>query len=386
MRLFRHLLRLSLDRAITDFRRSVNEQLDLQYEADAFEALGQDAQGFDMLKVPRVYRHLCASQVLTLEYIPGVTLAQASAYGEPAHIPEAAASADVVSPTKLARQVCMVWLRQALLGSIFPVELRPQDIVLLPTQQIALIGGVFSSLSAASKKNLWHYLIATSTDDPDQACTYMLHEINREGQSIDETELRYRFREVIPFRSGAWSRDQMSDDLVERLLAHWQLLGERRLQLPRPILHFYRGMAQTTAALRALSPPYDPLREGLQDVRTIAMISHFQEVSEFHALSENLGQYAVMLMALPQKLNDVLTCMAEASPQSILRKASAPQRHAERHLSSTTLALLLMLGSVVLLAHHFVVSGPASLWVDLISAIVFIILGGLFLSAVNRSR
>ena len=64
----------------------------------------------------------------------------------------------------------------------------------LPNKQIAFTGGEFARLPSDAKKNLWQYLIATSTEDPDKACSCLLGEMMQEGRPFNEEELRHRFR------------------------------------------------------------------------------------------------------------------------------------------------------------------------------------------------
>ena len=154
----------AIEDAIADFRRTLQWQIDLLYGVKVFEMLARDAQEFEMLKVPTVYKELCSSQMLTIEQLPGTPLGEMITASEKTEMGRApAVFAEMgLEPHTLARRLCMVWLRQALLGKQFPVELRPEDIVLLPNKQIAFTGGVFASLPSDAQKNLWHYMMATS--------------------------------------------------------------------------------------------------------------------------------------------------------------------------------------------------------------------------------
>jgi hypothetical protein len=279
-----------------------------------------------------------------------------------------------------------MWLRQALLGKQFPVELRPEDIVLLPDKQIALTGGVFASSPSDAQKNLWHYVMATSTEAPDRACSYLLREIEQKGRTIDEDELRYRFREIVPFRDGGWKGSGDSSNLTEHLFVHWKLLSERGLRPQRHLLCFYRGLFQTLACVRRFAPDRDPLLEGLQDVRTIVMLEQFQEMLEWHALSDRLDKYGTMMMELPSKLDQALTLMTEGYARLPLQGATPAPYRGQHNSSAVVIALLLALVAVVLLSHHLASSAIGGVWVDKVSAIVFVVLGALLLRAASRAH
>jgi predicted unusual protein kinase regulating ubiquinone biosynthesis (AarF/ABC1/UbiB family) len=377
----------ALEDAIADFRRTLQWQMDLLSGVKMFEMLARDAQEFEMLKVPMVYKDLCSSQMLTTEQLPGTPLGELITAHEKPEIGYAPAAFEGVGlePHTLARRLCMVWLRQALLGKQFPVELRPEDIVLLPNKQIAFTGGVFTSLTSDAQKNLWHYVIATSTEAPDRACSYLLREIEQE-RPVHEDELRYRFREVVPSRDGGWRGSGDSSSLSEHLFVHWKLVSERGLRPQRHLLCFYRGLFQTLALVRRFAPESDPLLEGLQDVRTIVMLEQFQEMLELPALSDKLDKYSAMMMGLPQKFDHALTLMAESHARLPLQGMRSIQHHGQQNSSAVVIALLLALVAVVLLSHHFTASAIAGVWVDRVSAIAFVALGALLLRAASRSR
>jgi hypothetical protein len=237
-------------------------------------------------------------------------------------------------------------------------------------------------LPSDAQKNLWHYVMATATDVPDRACAYLLREIEQEGHSVHE-ELRYRFREIVPFRDGSWLGRGDSSNLAELLSVHWKLVGERGLRLQRHLLWFYRGLFQTMAGVQRFAPDRDPLLEGLQDVRTLMMLEQFQEMLEVQGLSDKLDKYSAMLMELPQKFDHALTLMAEISTGLSSQGTRSAQPHRPHNSSAVIVALFLTLLAVVLLSHHLAALG--GVWVDRISGIAFVVLGVLLLRATSRS-
>jgi predicted unusual protein kinase regulating ubiquinone biosynthesis (AarF/ABC1/UbiB family) len=378
---------IGIEDAIADFRHTLQWQIDLLYEVKVFEMLARDAQEFEILKVPTVYKELCSSQMLTIEQLSGTPLEEMIAASEKREMGGAPAVFEEmgIEPHTLARRLCMVWLRQALLGKQFPVALRPEDIVLLPNKQIAFTGGVFASLPSDAQKNLWHYMMATSKQAPDTACSSLLREIEPKGQPIDEDELRYRFREIVPFRDGGWRGSGDSSSLTEHLFVHWKLVSERGLRPQRHLLCFYRGLFQTLAMVRRFAPDSDPLLEGLQDVRTIVMLGQFQDMLAWGALSNNLDKYSTLLMELPQKFDHALTLMAESHARPPLQGTRSARHHGQRNSSVVVIALFLTLVAVVLLSRHLAISAIAGVWVDRVSAIAFVVLGALLLRAASRS-
>lgn len=379
----------SIENAIVDFRRTLRQQMNFSYEVRAFEELGQEAKEFEILKVPEVHKDLCSSKVMTIERLAGLNLddiiASLDKRGQGGNTTGIVFEGTTLDLDELARRLCLVWLWGALLSKRFPAELRPQNVVILPNKQIAFTGGEFLNLPKDAKKNLRNYLIAASNEDPDRACSYLLREMVKDGRPFNEEELQHRFREIVPFRDGGWSRTGDGNSLAEHLFLHWKLARERGLKPQRHLLGFYRGLFQTTANARRLAPRIDPLLEALQDVRIIEMFAQFQEMTEVHKLSDNLDKYAAMMIELPQKLDDVLTLVAEGSARMKLQGTKVAEGHRGKNSSTVVISLLLVLAAVVLLSHHLA-AVVASAWVERITAIVFVLLGALLLRAAGKAR
>jgi predicted unusual protein kinase regulating ubiquinone biosynthesis (AarF/ABC1/UbiB family) len=382
---------LFIENVIADFIYTLEEQMDLIQEIKAFVDLAQDAKDCEILRVPLVFRDLCSSKLATIEQLPGLYLQDMIALFERSgleeHASTGAASEDIrLDINDLARRLCLVWLRQVLLGSWFPVAMHPKNIVVLPNMQIAFTSGEFARLSTDTKKNLWQYLIATSTEDPDKACSCLLGEMIQDGSPFDAEELRHRFRGIVPFRDGGWSPEGDSRSLAEHLFVHWKLASDRGLRPQHHLLAFYRGLFQTAAHARRLAPYGDPLLDGLQEVRTIEMVAQFRDMLGLSQLSDNLDRYAAMMMGLPQKLDEVLTLVAESGARVRLQSAQEVGHRRQQGSSAVLIALLFVLAAVVLLSHHVSASAAGGVWFDRISAMVFVVVGALLLRAISRGR
>jgi predicted unusual protein kinase regulating ubiquinone biosynthesis (AarF/ABC1/UbiB family) len=383
--------RIPLDAVIADFHRTVQRQLNLTHEVEAFEKLAQDAVEFEMLKVPEVYTDLCSSKISTTEQLRGSTLkAVIDAFEKKRSEGSGATSVELgatrFEAKKLATNLCVLWLRQALLGSLFPTELRPENIIVLPDKQITFTGGEFISLTTETKQNLSNYLIAASTEAPDEACSYLLREMIDEQNPFDEEELQHRFREVVPFRDGGWDPNGDSNSLAEHLFLHWKLVHSRG-RTPQPhLICFYRGLFQAAAHAQRIAPNTDSLLRGLQDVRTIEMFSQFREMMQLRQFSENFDKYAVMMMRLPKTLDDVLTLLAESGAYIKNAKSRKTEHRHQKNRSILVIVLLLVLAAVVLLSHHLATALADSAWIERMGTLVFVVVSALLLRVASRAR
>lgn len=348
--------------AIADFHAALAQSADLAREAEALELLAGEAEGFGPLRAARVWSELSTARFLVFADLGGISLdAVLAAAGE-----------------TVARRLCLVWLRQALLGRAFPVEPTGSHVAVLPGERIALTGGAFARPPAAAQANLWRYLIAAVERNPDEACKYLLREMTLEGPSaIAEEQLRLRLRQAVPFRDGSWSRS--GDSLAEHLFLHWRFAVELGYRPRIHLVAFFRGLYAVGAAARRLSPGRDALVQGIEEARLVASVNQIGDRAAPERLEETLEQYAMLLSQLPQRLDEALTAAAAGGLRQAPPQGTAPPPERER-ASPLFAAGLLGLGAAALLARAF----PDGVWGERIGAALVLIVGFLLLRLAGR--
>jgi ubiquinone biosynthesis protein len=375
---------LGFKSAAADFSHILHQQMDFVHEARSFDALAQDAEEYDALRAPRVYRSLCSSQVLVIERPNGLRLDEVMS-----SLNESGSNADRSLPgspglkrDELARLLCEVWLRQALLGRCFPVDPRPATVVVFPGKQIAFTGGVFAALPTEPQANLWNYLLAAANENSDKACACLLKEMMKEDSPASD-RVRQRFRQAMPFRDGGWDASGDGQSLAELLFVQWRFASECGYT---PLMHlpaFYRGLFSMADIARRIAPRIDPLAEGVRDLRLLAGLAQFSKMINQDQFAEQMDRYSAVMMDLPQTLDEALTTVSEARTRV---KSAGAQTSAHRRAENSTAvvaALLLALAAVVLLS-HYVAAAATSAWANRIITIAFMNFGALLLRAVAR--
>jgi predicted unusual protein kinase regulating ubiquinone biosynthesis (AarF/ABC1/UbiB family) len=370
---------VQLDDALVDFREALQRQTDLKYQAEALVSLGADIGTSDGLRAPLVHRDLCTSMVLTRQQLPGRTLSDLLPGLE-----ESAEGGVPVPSEEVIQSLFLAWLRQVFEGRTFPVGPLPGNTAALPDGRIAFIGGLFTSLAGDAKTNLWNYMIAAAEQNPDRACAMLIQEMECGPQSSSENELRVRFRQIVPFRDGGWSRERSDDSLVEYLFLHWRAMRDHGYW-PRPdLLGFFRGLFSIADLARRVAPHRDFLREGLVELRLRRSLTRLSQLAEPGQWNDLLLQNASMMMTLPNQLDQVLTRAAKGDSQP---PGAASGTHRQRKNARTAMtALLFLVVTVALWAHYL--TGLATVpqeWIDRGGAVLFVLLGALLLRAATRS-
>jgi predicted unusual protein kinase regulating ubiquinone biosynthesis (AarF/ABC1/UbiB family) len=371
--------------AVADFSQVLEKQIDFVNEARAFEALGQDAQNYDVLRAPRVQRQISSSRVLVLEKLDGLRLSEAPVF-------KGASSGDTdwsrflgfgFDQNELARLLCEAWLRGALQGRAFSAEPRPENILLLPRKQIAFTGGAFAALPAGPQANLWNYLLAAANDQSDKACSCLLRELREEGKT--KADILQRFRQAMPFRDGGWNESGNCQTLAELLLVQWRFASECGFA---PLMHlpaFYRGLFTIADVTRRIARGIDPLAEGIRDLRLLTGMAQFSRMLSQGHFAEQVDKYSALMMDVPQTVDEALNAVSEKGG-TIRLPDSSGERAVTGATSAVVAALLLVLAGVVLLSRSV---GPMLFrapWSERIGAIVFVTVCLMLLKTVSSRR
>jgi ubiquinone biosynthesis protein len=353
---------------IADFRQGLALDLDLSFLAEAMETLGAESPGAGPLLAPKVFRNLGKSRTITFERLEGPALADLAQQWQ--------GTSGNASLRSLARRLCTAWLRQALLGRTFPVWFRSTEIAALPDGRIAFTGGSFAPSSSSLQSNLGRYLAAADRNDPDEVCDALLQEMTREGTD-DSRELRLRLRQAAPFHESAWSTG--GESLAEQLFLHWRVAREQGYRPRPPLLAFYRGLFSLAVTARQLDPEGDTLRESLEEVRLLANANQLRAMLSLREMRQSLERHVVLMMELPQKLDEALTLASEGRRSP--KPAGMPERAEWRGSWVFVLTSMLALAAVALVTHHLAGREAVGRWAERGGALTFAVLGGLLLRA-----
>ena len=339
-------------------------------EREGLQALTREIQAPDVCQAPGVYPALCSAGILTVARLPGHSLDRAE-------------SATEDDRRTLARSVCRAWLSQVLHRYLFPVAPDGEDLWALPDGRIAFTGGQLARLSADAQENIWAYLEAAATRDPERACRGLLRDMAAGRTACGEVALQHQFRQVVPFRDGGWGEVGRHDTLAEHLFVHWRLAVAQGYR-PRPwLLDFFRGLFLISAAAHRLAPDVDAVMAAVSTHRDHLGRDQFENAFDMGRWRDAMDFYAATVSELPQKADDLLTRAADGQLKLKFRIREAPEHRRERNTSAISISLLLVLIGVVLMVYHLSDAMPQA---HQAGAVVFALVGGLLLWVMTRGK
>jgi ubiquinone biosynthesis protein len=138
--LSKKIRRLKPKEVISIFRKSMIHELDLQQEAAAASRISDDATHDDILYVPKIYWQYTNHNILTNEWINGVSIYETDKimkFG--------------LDPKEIAAKVAVIFFNQAFRDGFFHADLHPGNILVKQDGNIALVD--FGIIGALEEKD-----------------------------------------------------------------------------------------------------------------------------------------------------------------------------------------------------------------------------------------
>ena len=285
------------------------------------------------------------------------------------------------SSEKLARLLCLAWLRQVFHGRVFPVQFTADDVFLSDDGNVAFLGSAFSTTPTDIKDSIWKYLLALAADNPDECCRTLLSLMHKHKERVSSQELLASFRQAVTcFMSGPGKQDFYTG-LAARVLRHLQLATEAGYHPLPALLAFYRGLFSALAIARALQPTGDPLLEAVEGVWVLGIFGSASQMIRIDSLSDISSKYAAAIFDFPTRLDAMLSQALRKKSDEAIEPATAS---AQDNTPAYSVAIVLLLTAVLLLVRN----GPihfSSAWIDGVSFVICCLIGLLVLRMAARS-
>ena len=135
-RILKKVQRLRPREVIAVFRQSMKFELDLRLEAAAASRIYDNFTGDETLRVPKIYWQFTAGDIITLEWIEGVSI-----YDKDKIIKLG------LDPKDIAAKIAVIFFNQAYRDGFFHADLHPGNILVCPDGKVALIDfGIIGTL------------------------------------------------------------------------------------------------------------------------------------------------------------------------------------------------------------------------------------------------
>ena len=242
----RHVEELSLHRPVKiveEFARSIAKEVDFRTEAANIERFASHFLDDSNIYIPKVFRQVSTSRILSLEFISGVKIS----------------SIEDLEASGLDRRLIVtrganLLLKQIFEHGFFHADPHPGNIFVLPKNVICLLDfGMMGTVDLRTREEFVELLDGIVHRDQPKT-THALLQITTWQE---EPDLRALDREVADFLGRHLYRSLAEIELGELLHSFFNLVARHRLQIPPEIFMMMRALSILEGVGRRLDPDFD---------------------------------------------------------------------------------------------------------------------------------
>ena len=327
----------TLSGIVEEFDKAIHEELNFLNEAQNIETFFESHKDRALVRIPRVYRELTSTTVLTMEFIHGQKLSKAQLSQE--------------EKTALAQLAIEEAFHQLFEEGLFHGDPHPGNLLILDGQKIALIDfGLVGKITKPMQETLVNLVLAVSLKDASSVARLLY----RLGEPTGRTNL-LGFRDDIEKIFGSYSPAPLAELSAKHLLNDLMNLAFKyRIRIPKEYAVLSRAAITTEGILRTLHPDMNVSEIVMPYAKKILAerydMSHLQENS-----LRTLFRLSTSVNEVPLQLSQILLDL-EAGKFSVNLNAEqfAQQSQNMRALGTVVFAGLctssLILGSFILFA------------------------------------
>lgn len=235
-------LEYNLPALVDEFAYTLRNELDYRREGANADRLRNDFQGDDTIHIPRVFWEYSTSNVLTMERVGGVNVADISALDRAG-----------IDRKQLARTATRLMMREVFEFGFFHADPHPGNFFVQPDGSIALIDfGMVGRVDERMQDALVRIGLAIVRQDAEQF-TDELEAIGVAGRQLDRAALKRDLARLLDRYAGQSLKElagaQMTNEVMGIALRH-------RLQLPSELVMLLRLIGMSEALGARLDPEF----------------------------------------------------------------------------------------------------------------------------------
>jgi ubiquinone biosynthesis protein len=274
---------------IEEFDRTVHEELDFSNEARNAQAMADAAEGREFLVIPRVHASLSCATILTLDYVSGVKVSDATAEGG-------------FDLEQVARNIIEAAFRQLFEDGLFHGDPHPGNILVLPGNRIALIDfGLVGRLTRVQQEALVTLIVSVALRDPDSVAR-VLNRIGVPESHSPIAEFRQDIRGILDRYIGLKLDEIRTATLLRDLL---DLAVRHRIRIPKEYAVLAKASIAVEGIIRRLYPKLDILEVGLPYAKEL-LLSRFNPSDASSVLMKSLLKLQGLAEDVPTQLSQIL--------------------------------------------------------------------------------
>lgn len=324
---------------VKELQQQLEREIDFRQELSHLVFFRERFEDWPHLHIPRVWKRLSTQHVLTMEYLEGTKLTEASPLAR-----------TEIQGKELARTVFEAYLQQVLEDGMFHADPHPGNVLLLNNNTLGLIDfGMVAEISPGTQNKLTRLLWMMSEGNGEEVAEIALSMSRRHKQHDS-----HKFREDVARGVSLLQGSSIQTLNMGRSLFDISMSASRnRIRLPSVFTMLGKTLMHLEHLGSLLDPEFNVQHELSQymDRKLLSHVGSRLTTSHFMAVAEDMRELAE---ASPRRINRILeqlvrqefSIKVDAFNQETLMVAM--QKIANRITAGLVLAAML-LGSIMLM-------------------------------------
>jgi ubiquinone biosynthesis protein len=281
---------------MTEFRKSLLNELDYRKEAQNLTTLANNLEEFERIVVPRPVEGYTTARVLTMDFVEGqkiTSLSPVTLLG--------------VDGEQLADDLLRAYLKQILVDGFFHADPHPGNVFLTSDHRIALLDlGMVARIAPRMQQQMLQVVLAVAEGRGDEAADFAL-KIGQPTARFDEPAFRRQVAEMVAEHHGA-RVEEIKVGLVVMNIS--RVAAETGVRLAPELTLLGKTLLNLDGVGRTLAPKFDPnaaIRRHAAELMNQRMLKSLAPGNIFAGMIE-MKDFAERL---PGRANKILDTLAE---------------------------------------------------------------------------
>ncbi len=318
---------------VDEFARIMEMELDYAIEASHAERFAEQFAGNNSIYVPKIFRNLSTSTLLTMEYVAGIKVSDQAKLDSLGYDRKLIASrgADLI-------------LEQIFKHRFFHADPHPGNVYILPGNVVCYLDfGMMGRVSKSAQEKFADMIFGYTMRDEKKIATAILSLV----AVSDEPDRQLLERDISELIETHLYRPLKDLKIALLLSAVMDFFTRHRLRLPPDIFLMIKALAETESIGGALDPDFDMSRKLAPFIRQFKMdkLSPGRLFKNILWAGEELGQ---LLSETPGDLNDIVKQIKQGRVKIGFEHRGLEKLIFEMDRSSNRVSFALIISAIVI--------------------------------------
>ncbi len=332
---------------VEEFARTLGKEVDYNLEATSMERFSRQFAEDLTVYVPKVYRDMTTSQVITMEYVNGIKVSDT-----------ATLKAAGLDTRLITARGANLTLKQVFHNGFFHADPHPGNIFVLPGNIICLVDfGMVGTVDRQTRENFVDLLDSIIHRNAAEAAQVILRITDWE----DQPDIRALERELADF-IGRYLFKPLKDIEIGRLLQQLlQLVSHHRLRVPPDIFLMIKALATVEGVAKTLDPKFDMVTQAAPFIARVKIARFYPERIAFD-LVNLAGDLRQFLQKVPKDILDITRMIKNEKISINVENKGMETTLATYHKISNRLAFSIIIAALLIGSALIVISATPPLF------------------------